>query len=49
MFVLENTNPDPFNRSFTFKGQLHDVANKRTIDGAVFERPPGQLYSIWSG
>jgi hypothetical protein len=49
LFVIENTNPDPFHGSFTFKGQLHDVTNKWAIDGTVFEHPPGQLYSIWSG
>ncbi len=49
MFVLQITNPDPFNRTFTFKGEPHDVTNKWTIDGAVFEDLSGQLYSIWSG
>jgi GH43 family beta-xylosidase len=49
MFVLQITNPDPFNRPFTFKGELHDVTNKWTIDGTVFEDLSGQLYSIWSG
>jgi GH43 family beta-xylosidase len=49
MFVLQITNPDPFNRPFTFKGELLDVTNKRTIDGTVFEDLSGQLYSIWSG
>ncbi len=37
IFVLQITNPDPFNRLFTFKGELHDVANERTIDDTVFE------------
>jgi GH43 family beta-xylosidase len=42
MFVLENTNLDPFNRLVTFKGQLQDVTNKWTIDGTVFDHPSGQ-------
>jgi len=49
MFVIENTNPDPFNGSFTFKGQIHDVTNKWAIDGTAFEHPSGQMYFIWSG
>ena len=50
MFVLENTNPDPFNGSFTFKGQITDSTDKWAIDGTVFEHPrTGQLYYIWSG
>ena len=49
MFVLENTNADPFNGSFIFKGQINDETNKWTIDGTAFEHPSGQLYFIWSG
>ena len=49
MFVLENTNADPFNGSFTFKGQINDATNKWAIDGTAFEHPSGQLYFIWSG
>ena len=49
MFVLENTNADPFNGSFTFKGQINDPTNKWAIDGTAFQHPSGQLYFIWSG
>ena len=49
MFVLENTNADPFTGSFTFIGQMNDSTNKWAIDGTVFEHPSGQLYTIWSG
>mgnify|MGYP001062268771 FL=1 len=49
MFVLENTNADPFQGSFTFKGQIHDPTNKWAIDGTAFQLPSGQLYFIWSG
>ncbi len=49
MFVIENTNADLFNGTFTFKGQIHDATNKWAIDGTAFEHPSGQLYFIWSG
>lgn len=49
MFVLENTNANPFNGSFTFKGQITDVTNKWAIDGTVFRHPSDQLYYLWSG
>ena len=50
MFVLENTNPDPFAGSFTFKGQITDSTDKWAIDGTAFEHPlSGRLYFIWSG
>jgi GH43 family beta-xylosidase len=49
MYVLENTNADPFTGSFTFKGQLNDSADKWAIDGTVLQHPFGQLYFIWSG
>ena len=49
MFVLENTNPDPFKGSFTYKGKIHDTTDKWAIDGTAFQHPSGQLYFIWSG
>lgn len=49
MYVLENTNPDPFNGTFVFKGQIKDSTNKWGIDGTVFRHPNGQLYYLWSG
>ena len=49
MFVIENTNSNPFNGSFTFKGQITDSTNKWAIDGTAFQHPAGQLYLIWSG
>jgi hypothetical protein len=49
MFVIENTNADPFAGSFTWKGQITDATNKWAIDGTVLNHPSGQLYFIWSG
>ncbi|CAF0896877.1 unnamed protein product [Rotaria sordida] len=49
MFVIENTNADPFTGTFTWKGQITDVTNKWAIDGTVLQHPSGQLYFIWSG
>ena len=49
MFVIENTNADPFTGSFNWRGQITDATNKWAIDGTVLERPGGQLYFIWSG
>ncbi|CAF3657472.1 unnamed protein product [Rotaria socialis] len=49
MFVIENTNADPFTDSFTWKGQITDATNKWAIDGTVLDHPSGQLYFIWSG
>jgi GH43 family beta-xylosidase len=49
MFVIENINADPFNGSFTFKGQINDSTKKWAIDGTAFQHSSGQLYFIWSG
>ncbi|CAF4662924.1 unnamed protein product, partial [Rotaria sp. Silwood1] len=49
MFVIENTNADPFIGTFTWKGQITDATNKWAIDGTVLQHPSGQLYFIWSG
>ena len=49
MFVIENTNGDPFSGSFNWKGQITDVTNKWAIDGTVLQQPGGRLYFIWSG
>ena len=50
MFVLENTNLDPFNGTFTFKGQITDSTDKWAIDGIAFKHPvSSQLYYLWSG
>jgi hypothetical protein len=49
MFVIENTNADPFSGTFTWKGQITDATNKWAIDGTVLQHPSGQLYFIWSG
>ena len=49
MFVIENTNADPFTGSFNWRGQITDATNKWAIDGTVLDLPSGQLYFIWSG
>jgi GH43 family beta-xylosidase len=49
MFVIENTNADPFTSTFTWKGQITDATNKWAIDGTVLQHTSGQLYFIWSG
>jgi hypothetical protein len=49
MFVIENTNADPFSGTFTWKGQITDATNKWAIDGTVLQHPSGQLYFLWSG
>ncbi|CAF4802827.1 unnamed protein product [Rotaria sp. Silwood1] len=49
IFVIENTNADPFIGTFTWKGQITDATNKWAIDGTVLQHPSGQLYFIWSG
>jgi GH43 family beta-xylosidase len=48
MWVLENTSPDPFQGTWTDKGQLHLPDDKWAIDGTIFELQ-GQLYFLWSG
>ena len=49
MFVIENSNADPFNGQFDWRGQITDATNKWAIDGTVLQHPTGQLYFIWSG
>jgi len=49
MFVLENTNPDPLQGSFIWKGKITDSTDKWAIDGTVFNHPPGGLHFVWSG
>lgn len=48
MWVLENTAADPFQGTWTDKGQLDLPDNKWAIDGTVFSQN-GQLYFLWSG
>lgn len=48
MYVIENSNPDPMQGEWVFKGQITDPKNKWAIDGDVFEHK-GQRYMIWSG
>ena len=49
MFVIENSNADPFTGQFDWRGQITDPTNKWAIDGTVLDHPSGQLYFIWSG
>lgn len=48
MYVIENSNPDPMQGEWVFKGKVTDPTDKWAIDGNVFEHR-GQLYMIWSG
>lgn len=48
MYVIENTNPDPMQGTWVFKGKVADATDKWAIDGNVFEHK-NQLYMIWSG
>ena len=48
MYVIENSNPDPFQGTWEFKGKISDPSNKWAIDGDIFKHK-GQLYMIWSG
>ena len=49
MYVLENTNKDPFKGEFVMKGRIStDKDNNWAIDGSVIEHK-GELYMLWSG
>jgi len=49
LYVLENTNKDPFEGEFVMKGRIStDKDNNWAIDGSVLEHK-GKLYMVWSG
>ena len=49
LYVLENTNENPFDGEFVMKGRIStDPDNNWAIDGSVFELD-NQLYMVWSG
>ena len=48
MYVIENSNADPIQGEWIFKGKVGDATDKWAIDADVFEEK-GQLYMIWSG
>jgi GH43 family beta-xylosidase len=48
IFVLENSNSDPFQGTWSMKGKVSDASDKWAIDASVFE-DQGKLYMIWSG
>ena len=48
IWVVENSNSDPFQGSWEMKGKVADPADKWAIDGSVFQ-DKGKLYLIWSG
>jgi GH43 family beta-xylosidase len=48
IFVLENSNPDPLERSWLMKGKVADRSDKWAIDASVFEDQQ-RWYMIWSG
>ena len=48
MWVLENSHPDPFQGTWTEKGEVALPDDKWAIDGTIAERN-GELYFLWSG
>jgi len=48
MYVIENSNADPMQGEWVFKGKISDPSDKWAIDGDVLEWK-GQLYMAWSG
>lgn len=49
LYVLENSNKDPFKGNFVMKGRIStDTDNNWAIDGSVFEHK-GEWYMVWSG
>ncbi len=48
IYVLENTDENPMEGTWTMKGEVHDATNKWAIDASAFENK-GQKYLIWSG
>ncbi|WP_083158071.1 family 43 glycosylhydrolase [Allomuricauda sp. CP2A] len=48
MYAVENSNENPFQGTFDFKGKIAAATDKWAIDGNVFKHN-GQLYMIWSG
>lgn len=49
LYVLENSNKDPFKGNFVMKGRIStDTNNNWAIDGSVFEHK-GEWYMVWSG
>jgi GH43 family beta-xylosidase len=48
MYVLENTNADPFVGDWTFRGQITDATDRWAIDGTAFAVGT-KKYFIWSG
>lgn len=48
MYVLENTNADPFVGDWTFRGKIADSTDRWAIDGTAFV-VGSRKYFIWSG
>ncbi|MDR2954269.1 MAG: glycoside hydrolase family 43 protein [Prevotella sp.] len=49
LYVLENSNKDPFEGEFVMKGRIStDKENNWAIDGSLFQHN-GELYMVWSG
>src|SRR5207248_4516574 len=48
IWVLENSNSDPLQGTWTMRGKLADPSDKWAIDPSVFTND-GVLYLIWSG
>jgi GH43 family beta-xylosidase len=48
IYVIENSNDDPLEGEWTFKGKVADATDKWAIDASVFE-DHSQKYIVWSG
>ncbi|MHC5248900.1 glycoside hydrolase family 43 protein [Enterococcus sp. LJL90] len=47
MFVIENSNPDPFSGEWVEKGQIKTQFESFSLDGTAFEHQ-GRLYYVWA-
>lgn len=47
MFVIENSNPDPFEGQWVEKGQIKTAFESFSLDATVFENQ-GKLYYLWA-
>ena len=47
MFVLENSNPDPFTGEWVEKGQVQTAFNSFSLDATVFENQ-GKYFYVWA-
>ncbi len=48
MYVVENSNANPMEGDWVFKGKVGDSSNQWAIDGSILHHE-GQMYMLWSG